>query len=212
MRNGMLVLVLALSTAVAAEAQSAKVFSLGAGINFHDYTDPRFASKDLDIVPMYRISRGVGENGWDWDLKTSVSFSGIDVPTDVGGAEVTLGTLRTIPILLGVARAYRHGPLKIGASVTGGPSFNNFEIDGAARAAHQAAGSRIDAVHAKTSFALKPGVSLSYRLSSLLAMQGSLSYTINRPTVMTRIDGVSASETMKLDRTSARLGMVLGIF
>lgn len=212
MRKGMLVLLMALSPAAPAEARNGKLFSVGGGISFNDYADSRLASNDLDIVPMYRFSSGGEENGWDWDLKTSFGFSGVEVPTEVDGVEVGLGKMRTIPVLFGASRAYRQGPMKIGASVTAGPSFNNFEIDRGAREAYQAAGSTLDAVDAKTSLAFKPGVSASYRLSSLLALKGSVSYTINRPKVTTRIDGVNATETWKLDRSSVRLGMVLGIF
>ena len=212
MRRGMLVLLLTLSTAAAAEAESGRKFFLGAGISFHDYSDSRFGSTDLDIVPMYRFSKVGGENGWDWDLKSSISFSGIDVPTELAGADVRLGKLRTIPLLLGVARSYRHGPLKVGAYVAGGPSFNHFKIDGEARTAYEAAGSSLDAVDPKTSFAFKPGVSASYVVLPWLALRSSVSYTINRPTVKIRIDGASTSETWKLDRSSATLGVVLGIF
>jgi hypothetical protein len=96
--------------------------------------------------------------------------------------------------------------------VTAGPSFNQFNIDEGARTAYQAAGTHLDEVHANPSLAFKPGVSTSLRLSSLLAAQGSVSYTVNRPKVTTRIDGVSTTTTWKLDGWSGRLGMVLGIF
>lgn len=212
MRRSILVLLLALSSAAAAEAQNRKFFSLGVGLSFHDYSDSRLASKELDIVPMYRFSKGgVSEDGWGWDMKSSIGFSGVDLPTEVGGAEYRLGKLRTIPLMLGLARAYRQGPMKLSAWATCGPSFNNLEIDNRAVAAYQAAGSNLEAVHAKTSFAFKPGVSASYRLSSVLALAGSLSYTINRPEVRTRIDGVSTSERWKLDRSSGTLGIVLGL-
>ena len=207
-----LVMALALSTATAAQAQNTKHFSLGAGVSFQKYSDSRLKAKELDIVPMYRLSRGGGENGWDWDLKGSTSFSAVDIPSDVAGDAVRLGKLRTIPLLLGIERQYRHGPMKIGAYVTGGPSINNFKVDDGARQAYTAAGSSLEGVHAKTSIAFKPGVSASYRVSSLLALQGSVSYTVNRAKVTTEVDGVSTSETWKLDRSSARLGMVLGIF
>ena len=213
MRTGMLALLIAVSTAAAAEAQTGKHFSLGTGVSFHDYADSKFSSRGMSFVPMYRFSKGSGhEDGWGWDMKSSISFSGIRVPAEVAGAEVRLGTLRTVPLMLGVARAYRHGPMKVGGWVTGGPSFNHFEIDGPALAAYEAAGTTLDAVHAKTSFAFKPGVSATYDLSSWLALHGSVSYTINRPTVLTRIDGVSMSETWKLDHSSASLGMILGLF
>lgn len=221
MRRDMLLLLLMLSTAAAAEAlagetvvvtpQTGRKFFLGAGIGFNDYSDSRFGSTDLDIVPMYRFSKGGGEKGWDWDMKTSIGYSGINVPTELAEADVRLGKLRTIRLLFGVARSYRHGPMKVGAYVAGGPSFNHFEIDGGARTAYEAAGSSLDAVQAKTSFAFKPGVSASYAVSSWLALRGSVSYTINRPTVRIRIDGASTLETWKLDRSSAALGVLLGI-
>src|SRR5688500_10204347 len=98
MRRGMLVLLLTLSTAAGAAAHGGRNFSLGAGISFNDYSDSRFGSTDLDIVPMYRFSESGGENGWDWDMKGSISFSGTDVPTELAEADVRLGKLRTIPL------------------------------------------------------------------------------------------------------------------
>ena len=213
MRTGTLALLLALSTAATAEAQTGKHFSVGAGIGFQDYSDARFSSKDLDITPMYRFTKGgSGEPGWSWDMKTSIGFSNLDVPADIGGAEVRLGRLRTIPLLLGLARNYRQGPVKIGAWVTGGPSFNNLEIDRGARETYAAAGSTLEGIHAKTSWAVRPGVSATYNLSPWVGLQGSASYTINRPTVVTGIDGTSTSETWKLDHSSATVGLVMGIF
>ena len=206
-------LLLALSTAAVAEAQSSKRLSLGAGVSFHDYSDSRFESKSLSFGPRYRLNQGRrGENGWDWDLKTSLSFSRMDVPTEVFGSEVRLGKVRTIPLLVGVGRTYRHGPMKVGAYVTGGPSFNDFEVDEEAVAAYQAGGSDLENVHVKTSAVFKPGVSATYDLSSWLALQGSVSYIIHRPTVRTLVDGVSTSETWKLDHSTAGLGLLVGIF
>jgi hypothetical protein len=212
MRRDLFLLLLMLSTAGVAEAQARRRLFLGAGISFHDYSDSRFGSTDLDIVPMYRFSKGEGEKGWDWDMKTSIGFSRINVPSELAEADVRLGKLRTIRLLFGVARSYRNGPMKVGAYVTSGPSFNHFEIDDGARTAYEAAGSSLDAVQPKTSFAFKPGVSASYAVSSWLALRASVSYTINRPKVRMRIDGASTLETWKLDRSSAALGVVLGLF
>jgi hypothetical protein len=211
MRQRMLVVLLLLAVPGIVEART-KMFSIGVGINFNDYSDSRFKSNDLDLVPMYRFSRGVGENGWDWDLKTSIGVSNLDVATEVAGAEVQFGEIRTIPLLLGISRAYRQGPMKIGASVTAGPSFNDFDIDPRARAAYEAQGSNLEVVHAKTSVAFKTGISASYRLSSVLSLRSSLSYRINRPDVRIRVDGVTHTETWKLDRYSATVGAVLGLF
>ena len=125
---------------------------------------------------------------------------------------IQLGKVRTIPLFVGVGRVYRQGPMKVGGWVTGGPSFNDFEIDDQALSAYQAAGSTLEAVHVKTSWAFRPGVSASYDLSSWLALQGALSYTINRPEVHTVVDGVRTSETWNLDHSNAALGLVVGLF
>ena len=79
-------------------------------------------------------------------------------------------------------------------------------------ASYRAAGHSLDAAHVKTSFAFMPGVSASYDLSSSLAVQGSMSYMIDRPKVLTRIDGVSGSENWNLNHGAASLGLVLGVF
>lgn len=213
MRTGIFVLLLALSTAAVADAQTSKRVSLGGGLSFHDYSDSRFSAKNnLGFVPMYSLNRGSGKDGWGWDLKTAISFTQINASTEATGAEVQLGKVRTIPLFVGVGRVYRQGPMKVGGWVTGGPSFNDFEIDDVALSAYRAAGSELEAVHVKTSWAFRPGVSASYDLSSWLAMQGSVSYTINRPEVHTVVDGVSTSENWNLDHSTAAMGLVLGLF
>ena len=213
MRTGILVLFLALSTTAVAEAQTQKRLSFGGGLSFNDYSDSRFNAKNnFGFVPMYSLNRGTGTDGWGWDLKTAISFTQIDATTEATGAEVQLGKVRTIPLFVGVGRVYRQGPMKVGGWVTGGPSFNDFEIDDQALSAYQAAGSTLEAVHVKTSWAFRPGVSASYDLSSWLALQGALSYTINRPEVHTVVDGVRTSETWNLDHSNAALGLVVGLF
>jgi len=176
MRRIILMLLLATSTAATAAAQTGKHFSVGMGMHSSLYTDSRFSSNSngLGFIPMYHFSRSSdARDGWRWETKATISFSGVDVPTNVAGSELRLGKMSTIPLLLGVTRAYCRGPMKVGAYVAGGPSFNNFEIDAGTAQAYQSAGSSLDAIHAKTSFAFRPGVSASYDLSSWLALQGT---------------------------------------
>src|SRR6185503_6328582 len=82
MRTGIFVLLLALSTAAVADAQTAKRVSLGGGFTFNDYSDSRFSAKNnFGFVPMYSLNRGSGKDGWGWDLKTAISFTQINAST-----------------------------------------------------------------------------------------------------------------------------------
>jgi hypothetical protein len=160
---------------------------------------------------MYRLNRGRGGNGWGWDLKAGLTYSEKDVPVAIGGNEVQLGRLHTIPVRVGIARAYRQGPMKVSGWVSGGPSFNSFDVDNEAVMAQQAIGNDLDAVHVKTSLAYGPGVSASWDLSSWLALQSSFGYTFHRPEVRTVTNGVPTNERWNLDHSSAALGLVIGI-
>src|SRR5262245_51139559 len=106
MRKGMLVLMLALTSATAAEAQTGKHLYIGGGIGIHGYSDSRFSGNEVSITPMYRFRRGTGEEGWGWDLKSSLSISRVNVPTNVADTKVEFGKLMTIPLTIGVQRAY----------------------------------------------------------------------------------------------------------
>lgn len=88
-------------------------------------------------------------------------------------------------MLFGVTPVASSRADEVGAYVTAGPSFNDFEIDDGARSAYQASGSDLETVRAKVSFAFKPGSSATYGLSSWLAL-----------------------ETWKLDQSTATLGVV----
>ena len=207
-------LLLILITAPPAWAQSSKHLSLGAGLNFHKYADSDFSSKNPSISLEYRIALNhSGVDGWSWGPKSSISLGKVDTKTDIGGIETHLGRLRTIPILVGIERAYRQGPLRIGASVVAGPSFNHFDVDAAARSAYLTRlGRNLGAVTVKTSVAIKPGVSAWYDLGDWAALHASLSYVVNRPKAEMTVDGVTTSSTWKTDHASFVLGFVVGVF
>jgi hypothetical protein len=209
----LLVLSMVVMLAPAARAQTGKHLALGAGLNLHHYADGDFGSKNPGVDFVYRIVRNPGKgDGWNWETKTSVSWSKTDTRTDIGGSSTQLGRLQTIPIMVGVQRAYHQGPMKVGTWVVAGPSFNRFDTDGAARSAYASLGSELNSVDVNNSIAVRPGLSAWYDLGSWIGLHGSASYTFNRPTAKTTVDGVTTSSTLNTDHASFDLGLAIGIF
>ena len=214
MRRALLgIIILIAVPSAAAWGQTGKRLAIGAGMNYHRFADNTFSSSNPGISFEYRIHRhSTQEDGWKWSPKTSVNLSKMDTEMNVGGASTKAGRLQAARVMIGVERGYRQGPFKIGASVIAGPSFNQFDVDGAARTAYANTGNTLNGISAKNSIAVKPGISAWYDLGSWFALHGSAGYVINRPTVETTVNGVTTSSTWKTDHTSLEMGLVVGIF
>jgi hypothetical protein len=199
----------------AAQAQVGKHLAVGAAIGLREFIDDHFSKKNPSISLLYRLSRKPSERkqGWVWRLGGTVGYSHTDFDTDLGGTETKIGSLRTIPVLGGVERAYRHQRLKIGLSLLAGPSFNKFSIDGAARTAYQAQlGVPLQDVKVKTSLAARSGLGVWYDVSRWIGLHAGAYYLYGRPEATTTVGGVGTSETWKIDRVSLSTGFVVGIF
>lgn len=206
--------ILMLLVAAPAMAQTGKHVALGASVGVTKYVDDRFHSKSPDISPAYRLSLKTNRaDGWSWALKSGLGWSRRDVSDDVGGSDTKLGKLQTILIMGGGQRVYRQGPFQVGAGIVAGPSFNQFDVDQAARDAYQAnLGVALDDIKVKTSLAARPDFSAWYDLNAWLGVGATVSYTFNRPKAETSAGGVTTSSTWKTDHTSASLALVVGIF
>ncbi len=204
----------ALLFATVAQAQTGRHVSLGVGVGFHKYVDDRFSRKDPGVSLLYRIAWNTKtKDGWTWQPNATLDRASTDFGSDVGGSDIRIGKLRSIPVMAGVGRYYRHGRLKAGLSVEAGPSFNHFSIDGSARRAYQdRLGIDLESVTAKNSLAVRPGTSIWYDLSSRLGLHGSVGYFYNRPTTTTTAGGTASSEKWKTDYVSFSAGFAVGVF
>jgi hypothetical protein len=196
-----------------AHAQTGKHVAVGASVSAHEYTNDRF-SQGVGLSLLYRLSAdGTEPNGISWGPSATVGFSRADVQSDVGGTSTTIGKLQTIPALVGFGPHYRHGRWWTGVSITAGASFNSFTVDDAARSAYQERfGADLQSVDSKTSFAVQPGASLWYDVSSRLGLYGGLFYFYSRPKATITVDGVERSETWNMDYVGISVGAVVGAF
>ena len=214
MHRAILGLLLVVMLAPAASAQTGKHVAIGAGITAHKYADSDFSTRNPSISFVYRITlKPGGKQGWSWEPKGGFGWFTVDSDMEVGGSDTRIGKLRARPIMAGVERSYRAGPLKVGMSGVVGPSFNHFDVDDAARTAyHNRLGRDLTSIKVKNSIAVRPELSGWYDLNRWWALHVSISYMIDRPTVDTTAGGVTTSTTWKTDHLNAQIGFVVGIF
>lgn len=199
---------------ITAQAQTDKHVAIGASIGAREFFDSHFSKKNPSVSFLYRLSRDPErrKQGWVWRVAGTVGYSHADYDTDLGGTDTKIGSLRMIPAVGGVERAYRHERLKIGFSALAGPSLNHFSIDGSARAPYEAQhGVALEEIKAKNSLAVRSGVGVWYDVSHLIGLHAGAYYQYGRPQVTTTAGGVSTTETWKIDHVSFSTGLVIGI-
>lgn len=214
MRHRFAGLLLLMLMASSASAQTGKHFSLGAGIDFSKYADSDFKAKNPGATFAYRINpKPEAPDGWRWGFKTGLGYSKRSTTTEIGGIRTKLGRLQMIQILVGGQRSLRQGPWQVGIGVVAGPSFNHYDVDAGARDAYQTRlGTTLDRVKVGNSIAVKPEANAWYNLNRWFALQGTLSYIVNRPKAETTVGGVTSSSHWKTDHASVGLSLVVGIF
>jgi len=213
-RTILLVVAMLLFASATATAQTGRRISVGAGPSWRWYTDNAFSRKNPGISLMYRFSwKPHTHNGWHMEPGVTFTWGHADFGPEVGGSDLKLGSLRSIPVLVGGGPAYRHDRWKLGISLEGGPSFHTFTVDNAARAPYEdRTGNSLESISSKTSFAGRLGVGLWRDLSTRLGARTGISYVYERPDISTTAGGVTTSEKWKEDYVSASVGLVVGFF
>jgi hypothetical protein len=198
-------IVLALLPATATAQTEGRV-SAGASVTLNATTDDEVDSV-LSVGPLVRLNprRGWGVAGaLNWFRADLNNPSGVDGP---------FSRLRIRPLMGGVG--YTIGPDRVLTtfSIVAGPSFNSvgFEdefLDGLIPALAPPA---IDVDH---SFAIRPGVSVTYTVAPRVGITGFAGYLINRPEI-TYVEPGGATEfrdRWKADSVVLSVGVVYSIF
>ena len=115
--------------------------------------------------------------------------------------------LRMRPLMAGVSYSTARGRLLTSYSIVAGPSFNR------ARFSERFVRSSAAAIDADTSFAVRPGVGLTYTLRDRVAVVGFGGYLINRPSVVYRAsDGREFRDRWRADAVVLSAGVVYSLF
>jgi hypothetical protein len=186
-------------TASAASAQTEGRVSIGGSVTFNGTTDDGVASTTT-VGPLVRLNPHKG-----WGPAGAFNWFRADL-NNPGGASGDFARLRVRPLMAGVSYTVGTGDVLASFSIVGGPSFNKAEF----QKGYLSTGESIDA---DTSFALRPGVGLTWTVAPRVAIIGFGGYLINRPDIVYRNRaGQEFRDQWKADAVVVSVGAVYSLF
>jgi hypothetical protein len=197
-----LVLGTALATAAPAAAQTEGRVSVGGSFTFNRTTDGD-VDDALTIGPLIRLNPRRG-----WRVATALNWFRADLqhPSGAGGP---FARLQVRPLMGGIG--YTFGPERtlFNLSVVAGPSFNSADFDDD----FVEPLSSTPSIEADTSFAVRPGFSLTQTLAPRVGLTAFAGYMINRPKVVYRASPSTVYEDRwRADAIVLSVGLVYSIF
>ena len=151
--------------------------------------------------PLVRLNprKGIGPAG-------AFNWFRADLQNPAGGDD-DFARLRVRPLMVGPSYTVGSGVVLVGVSVVAGPSFNKAEFDGSYV---PAAG---ESIHADTSFAVRPGVGVTWTVAPRVAIIGFAGYLYNRPSnVYRNASGQEFRDRWKADAVVVSVGAVYSLF
>jgi hypothetical protein len=195
-----LVTAVVLSGALTASAQTKGRIGVGGSVTLNNTTDSDVDTA-LSVGPLVRINPRPG-----WRFASAFNWYNADLENPAGG-DAPFAQFNIRPVMGGIG--YTLGPPKtlVNFSVVAGPSFNRaFFEDGFA----DAVGSSIEA---KTSFAIRPGISVTQTLATRVGFTAYGGYMFNRPQMTYRSNtGQQVEDFWRADSIVLSVGMVYSIF
>jgi hypothetical protein len=193
----MMVIVFAAGTA---SAQTKGRVSVGLSVTHNATTDDDVASATgVGVLLRLNPHKGWGPAGaFNW-FKANLD--------DPSGAPGDFARLQVHPWMGGVS--YTTGPAEalVSFSIVTGPSFNRARMRGGRGADTN------ESIHADTSWALRPGVGVTWSVAPRVGIVGFAGYLVNRPGVdYRRADGTVISGRWKADAFVSSVGVVYSIF
>jgi len=186
--------------APSAFAQTEGRVSVGASITFNGTTDDDVAST-ATVGPLVRLNPHKG-----WGPAGAFNWFRPELHDPAGGAG-DFARLRVRPLMGGVSYTVGSDAVLTSFSIVGGPSFNKAEFHGS-----YIAGSG-ESISAGNSFAVRPGVGVTWTVARRVAVVGFGGYLINRPDVVYRNRfGQEIDDRWKADAFVLSVGAVYSLF
>jgi Outer membrane protein beta-barrel domain len=196
--------VVLLSSVSSALAQTEGRVSVGGSITFVKPTDNDVKSV-LGGGPLVRLNPRKG-----WGVAGALNWFRADLenPSGAGGE---FARLRVRPLMAGVSYTVGNQPTLVSFSIVAGPSFNKFSFeDGFLIGLPTASRPTADV---ETSFAVRPGVGVTFTVAPRVAIVGFGGYMINRPDIVYRdVTGQEYRNRWKADAAVLSVGAVYSLF
>ena len=204
MKRALTIATLLLTIAGSAAAQTKGRVSVGGSVTFVQPTDSEVGSL-VGIGPLVRLNP---KKGWGPAGGLSWFRADIDNPSGAGG---DFARLRVRPLMGGIAYTIGEQPVLISFSFVVGPSFNDLDFEDAfLDSLPQGPRPELDA---KNSFAMRPGVGLTWTVAERVAIIGFGGYMFNRPDVVYRdVTGQEFRNRWKADSILLSVGAVYSLF
>ena len=191
--------------AVPTEAQTKGRVSVGGTVSSIHPTDSEVESL-VGFGPLVRLNPRKG-----WGVAAGLSWFRADVDNP-SGASGAFARLRVRPLMGGVAYTVGTQPVLVSLSVVAGPSFNEIDFeDDFVRTLP--AGALTPELDIDNSFAIRPGVNVTFTVAPRVALIGFGGYMINRPGVVYRdTRGQEFRDRWKADGVIVSAGVVYSLF
>jgi hypothetical protein len=181
-------------------AQTEGRVSVGASLTHNGTTDDDVASTTT-VGPLVRLNphKGLGPAGaFNW-FRANLD--------DPAGGTRDFARLRVRPLMGGVSYTVGSDAVLTSFSIVGGPSFNKAEFH---RSYVAESG---ESISAGNSFAVRPGVGVTWTVAPRVAVVGFGGYLINRPDVVYRNRfGQEIDDRWKADAFVLSAGVVYSLF
>ena len=148
-----------------------------------------------------------------WGPTVGLDFHSTDFDQTLGGLNAPLGTYRMRAVLAGYGYTQHvGGRFAASANMTGGYSFNNFNVDRNAGPTFAGAGVSLVGVHVDNSWVLKPCVAAWYDVLSHVGVGVSAAYLVARPEqTITTAAGIQQQQ-LKTDAFQLSVGVTFGVW
>ena len=189
-----------LSGALSASAQTVGRIGVGGTVTLNNTPDSDVGTA-ITVGPLIRLNPRPG-----WAFAGAFNWYWADLHNPAGGDD-PFARIAVRPVMGGIG--YTLGPPKtlVNFSVVMGPSFNRAYFDDGFS---EVAGSSIEA---KTSFAIRPGVSVTQTLAPRVGFTAYGGYMFNRPQMTYRSNtGQQVDDFWRADSIVLSVGLVYSVF
>jgi hypothetical protein len=205
MKRAFVLVLLVFSAAMPAMAQTKGKVSVGVTVTYAQPTDEEVQSV-VSVGPLVRLNPKKG-----WGPAGGFSWMNADLDNP-NGASGPFARFQVRPVMAGVAYTVGEQPFLVSFSIVAGPSFNKIKFEGDYINTLPASVARPD-VDVNTSFAVRPGVGLTYTVAPRVALIGFGGYIVNRPDVTYRdTSGQEFRNRWKADAFLVSGGVVFSLF
>ena len=181
-------------------AQTEGRVSVGASVTVNNTTDGDVGSA-VGFGPLVRLNPRKG-----WGPAGAFNWFRADLQNPAGGDD-DFARVRVRPLMGGVSYTVGSSTVLTSFSIVTGPSFNKAQFKGSFVAA---AG---ESIEADTSFAVRPGVGVTWTVAPRVAIVGFAGYLINRPDIVYRNRfGQEFRDRWKADAVVLSVGAVYSLF